>query len=499
MSRATQVVVTLPARTPEEARREIEQARDEGADVAEIRWDRWPEARRADVGTLFPSPLPLLGTYRSRAEGGEAASGPLERAIALAVLAQQPFQYLDVEAARDLPIRDPLARALHRQGAPTLVVSSHLPEGTPAEEIRRRLWSTASPPAITKVVVPAGVREALERLLPVLPAPDSGRYVVHTTGRSGPLLRAWAERRGMALVFARLHAVPTSPGPIEAAQIPVAWLVPFLRAEGSAPLFGLLGRSVSASPSPELHQRWMRSQGHAGLYLPLDILDPEELAHALPILLEGGFRGFNVTHPFKVAALPFADRVGRGAEACGCTNTLTFHEGVLTAENTDLAAVLRRIPELEREKGRRFERITVLGSGGAARAALAAAVDLGRPREILARRADEAEALAARFGAELRRPGASPAADLLIHATPAGRSSSPDLDLSLDGVIGPSTFVLDFVYRPHHRFLAQRAAQRGAGYEDGWRLLVYQAAESYGLWWGAPPGPEAIRVAAEAG
>jgi shikimate 5-dehydrogenase len=51
--------------------------------------------------------------------------------------------------------------------------------------------------------------------------------------------------------------------------------------------------------------------------------------------------------------------------------------------------------------------------------------------------------------------------------------------------------VLDFVYGAEDPGLRQAVERRGAVYEDGRRLLVYQAAEAYRLWWGAAPIEEA--------
>jgi shikimate 5-dehydrogenase len=139
----------------------------------------------------------------------------------------------------------------------------------------------------------------------------------------------------------------------------------------------------------------------------------------------------------------------------------------------------------------------VRGAGGAARAALAAAQDRGARAAVWARRAHEAAETARAFGAEVagRRPGRS--STLIVNATPVGRTEADALPFDLGGELGPRSYVLDFVYASDDPLLRRAAEANGAGYEDGQRLLVYQAAASYAIWWGRAPADELVDRAIE--
>ncbi|MGI0052788.1 MAG: hypothetical protein ACREC5_05065, partial [Thermoplasmata archaeon] len=129
--------------------------------------------------------------------------------------------------------------------------------------------------------------------------------------------------------------------------------------------------------------------------------------------------------------------------------------------------------------------------------ALAAAQLAGAPSELRGRNAERTNALAREFGSEIgRRTG--PPAEILVHATLSGSPGAPELELPLDGLIGPESYVFDLVCSPTHRFLESEARQRGARYEDGRDLLVLQAAGSFARWWGRPVPPEEIRATREA-
>lgn len=479
------IVVTLPARSVDEAIREIALARDDGADAAEVRVDRFSAAERDRVDHLFPSPLPLLVAYRSRAEGGEGEDAPERRRAILRGLSSQPFRWIDLELVRDLDLLPslPPVETLGR------VVSCHT--SVDAEGAwTHRLRELEGIDGIGKLVLRASVGQALEEVVPQAVRVGE-EIVVHTTGPSGPLLRAWARRFGFPLVYAAPGSA-TGTAPVESAQIGVDRLRPFLEAEEPPPLFAVCGRPVEHSRSPEIHSRWMREDGRRGLYLALAFDNDREFLDALGPLADGGFRGLNVTHPFKTVAAEAATELGAGARACGVANCLTLRDGGMSAENTDLLAVLRRMEEL-RSTGRWDGRsLAVVGAGGAARATLAAARELGANATVYARRMEAARELARTFDARASTPSDGPVGSLLVHATDVGREPGVALALDLGRLLGAGSYVLDWVYRPASPVIRDAAESASATYEDGRRLLVYQAAASYEIWWGRPPSEASI-------
>jgi len=489
MNRVPAVVVTLPARTVADARKQVAEARRSGADLAEVRCDRLTPAERGRLEALFPSELPLVATLRSRAEGGEGPDAPEERRTWLSEIARLPFREIDIESARDLPVAASLAP---REGR-GLIVSSHRLQPVPTTEWARLLREPVPEGATRKVVVPAGIGQLVSEMLPALPPPGETALVAHTVGSSGPLLRAWAGRFGLSMVFASLPADAAGEprSVVEPSQIPVDRLRAYLDAGGIAPIFAVAGHPVAHSRSPSLHARWMRENRRSGLYLALDFEDESEFVESLPFLVDGGFRGLNVTHPFKHAALEVADRVGSGALACGVANTLSFDREEVEAENTDLAAVLRRFEELRADSTWDGRSVGVIGAGGAARATLAAARSMGVEAWVWARRPEIAENLAREFGAHASSSSGPERPTLVVNATPLGR----------EGAEGPfpgapwltsGGHLLDWVYDPATPVARKEAERVGASYEDGSRLLVYQAAASFGIWWGDEPSADQL-------
>jgi shikimate dehydrogenase len=483
------IIASLPSTSVAEARQDAARAAEAGADVAEVRFDRWPAAERTRAGELFPSPIPLLATLRSTAEGGSGPDEPAERRAWREEMLHLPFAWVDLEFARDLAGPFPASSSV------TWVVSSHFPPGTPMRSVHQRLAAAAPVPAISKVIVPATVAETLRSLLPELPPPGDGRRIVHTTGASGPLLRAWARRLGLAAVYGSLPRSATSAAPVEASQIPVDRLRRFLAVDPAPPWFAVIGRPIAHSRSPDLHHRWMEAEGRTGLYVALEFESEQELAESIDDLVAAGLRGLNVTHPFKDAAYRLATRTGPGAEACGCANTLTFEGDEIAAENTDLLAVLRRLEDLRKDGRWNGADLAIVGTGGAARAALAAAHSLGVRPVVIGRNPERVRELAERFSGVVGTPDSATPTSVLIHATPVGRRGAGALNLPLGPWLGPNTHLLDFVYRAEETNVPDLARRHGSTYEDGTRLLGYAAASSYEIWWGRAPSPEMIDAA----
>jgi shikimate dehydrogenase len=291
-------------------------------------------------------------------------------------------------------------------------------------------------------------------------------------------------------VFASLPE-DASAGSVEASQIPVDRLASFLAAP-HAPIFALLGHPVAHSLSPAIHHGWMRQEGHAGLYVTLDVTSSEEFRLALEVLPTRGLRGVNVTHPWKRLAFDCAGERSADALATGAANCLTFIDGRIEADNTDLEAVRRRLDELK-ESGRwDGAGLTVLGGGGAARATLAAARRMGSEATVLTRRPSESEALASEFDARAGTLLAPSPAQLVVHATDFGRTDQGALELPLRSMLSSRTHLLDWVYAPAVPTLANIVREAGGSYEDGRRLLVYQAAASYRRWWGESPDSDSV-------
>ncbi len=97
-----------------------------GATAVEVRADLLPGG--TDLAALVAaSPLPVLVTLRSRAEGGEGPGDVSERRRFFAEAAALPAALFDLEAERD---RETVDKVIPRE---RVVLSAHFGEGVPAD------------------------------------------------------------------------------------------------------------------------------------------------------------------------------------------------------------------------------------------------------------------------------------------------------------------------------------------------------------------------------
>ncbi len=484
------LVVTLPGRTAEELRAELAVAAQAGADLVEIRLDRLSPGEFTRLERVHDLPLmhpwvPAIGTLRSRSEGGEGPDDPVARAAILQrALELFPFSFLDLEVSRDGALRETFRQD---NGRPlSLVGSTHFPGPVPVGPVVARLEETLASFDVAKVVLPADGRYLVEELLPALRPFKDRPYVVHSVGGLGSVLRVLSRRLGMEWVFGALPEGPPdrpSPRPVEPSQVPADRLRRFLDAPGDCPWYAVVGRPLGHTLSPYYQNLFFEATEVCGLYVPLEPSASDELPVLLRALRAYGLAGVNVTRPYKTQAASLAEKADEDVELSGAANTLRLPPtGPIEAFNTDVQALRRRLEEGEQEGLWDGGRMLVVGTGGAARAAILAGLGTGARVRVLSRSPERARALAAEFPAEAVQaalPETLTPFPLVVHATPAGQSAGPEDFPPLAPALGKGSWLLDLVYRPILTRLRDWTAAAGARYEDGTRILLYQARESF--------------------
>lgn len=249
----------------------------------------------------------------------------------------------------------------------------------------------------------------------------------------------------------------------------------------------VIGDPIEHSRSPLIHGFWLERLGIAAEYRRTRVRREELAAFIAARRNDPLWRGCNVTMPLKLDALMMAERRLDGAVQAGACNLLAPHDGKLVAGNTDIEAVITVISRLAED--RPTGSVTVLGSGGAARAVLVALGRMGMRRvSIHSRNSAEARSLTVQFGLQLQPAGveAPVRTDALINATPLGMSGAPPLELHLSGM-PPRGWVFDLVTSPNPTPLVVAAEHRGLAASGGLAMLVEQAASSFPLFFGAEP------------
>ena len=259
----------------------------------------------------------------------------------------------------------------------------------------------------------------------------------------------------------------------------------------------MLGRPIGHSLSPVLHNAGYAAAALDGWAYTAHECGQAELA-GFVAALGPEWVGLSLTMPLKEVALDVADEVAPVAAAIGAVNTLVrLPDGTWRGENTDAPGM---VDALLAAGVSTVEHVAVLGAGGTARAALAAARDIGAAAvSVYARRPDaveEMEPAAADLGITLIAAAwadarAAGEAEVVVSTVPTGVADP--LAATMTWRSGGVFF--DAVYDPWPTRLAAGAERAGCHIVSGLELLLAQAVRQFELYTGVDAPIAAMRAA----
>jgi shikimate dehydrogenase len=254
-----------------------------------------------------------------------------------------------------------------------------------------------------------------------------------------------------------------------------------------------------------LHEREADRQGIRLLYTTIDSSVHAIGARDLPDLLSWarrlGYRGLNVTHPFKQEIIRYLDELSAEARVLGAVNTVVFDDDAIRGHNTDASGFRRSFDRSFAAVPR--QRVVQLGAGGAGCAVAHAMLTLGARHltviDLDGARADGlAEALAGEFGAERVSTGTPGEltgllknAEGVINATPIGMAHHPGCPVPASD-LRQDLWVADIVYLPSDTTLLRAARAVGAATLPGTGMSAYQAVAAFEHFTGVPADATAM-------
>ena len=270
----------------------------------------------------------------------------------------------------------------------------------------------------------------------------------------------------------------------------------------TGPFAEVIGDPIAQSKSPAIHGFWLDRLGIAGSYGRCHVLAGDLADYLARRRDDEQWRGCNVTMPHKQAIMPLLDRLDPLATKIGAVNTvLREPDGTLTGINTDAPGFLEPLRDVLAQT-HLFRMARILGTGGAARAIVAALAnkgfvivlagrDPGKARALLDELApgDDHHAIALDHFASYTdfafddREGLL---DLVINASPLGMTGQPPLPFDFSHA-PPGSLVYDIVTSPLDTDFLQRAREQGFRTIDGLSMLIGQADVAFTRFFGASP------------
>jgi 3-dehydroquinate dehydratase / shikimate dehydrogenase len=467
--------VTVTADTMAELRTRRDSVAD--ADMVELRLDtvKDPSAAAALAGRKKP----VIITCRPKSEGGHFNGSEDERRAILSEALSLGAEYVDLEFTGSC------ADLMERTGGRRVILSHHNFTGMPADIKPLAHAMLASGAEVVKLAATAhSLRDCLT--LRAIGKATRVPMALVAMGEAGIASRVLASWMGSCWSYAGDGAAP--------GQLPVQRMheeYRFRRIGARTAVYGVLGKPVSHSVSPAMHNAAFRAAHLDAVYLPLaasDFADFEAFAD------EVNLAGVSVTAPFKVSAFERADECDAVSRRIQSVNTLRRDSGKWLGCNTDVTGFLAPLESTMRLPG---VRATILGAGGAARSVSVALASAGVKVTIAARRNDQAQSVAALTGAAITAWPPDPASwDLLVNATPLGTAPGVDASPLPDDYLFHGGVVYDLVYNPPQTKFLGAAARAGCRTIGGLDMLVAQAQAQFEWWTGGRPADRVMRDAA---
>ncbi|HEY4696574.1 MAG: shikimate dehydrogenase [Gallionellales bacterium RIFCSPHIGHO2_02_FULL_57_16] len=294
--------------------------------------------------------------------------------------------------------------------------------------------------------------------------------------------------------------------------------------------YAVIGNPIAHSKSPQIHKLFAQQTGqdisYEAILAPLD-----DFVATVERLRKEGYKGCNVTVPFKFEAFKLATKLSERAQSAQTVNTFKFEGNALIGDNTDGVGLVR---DIENNLGFPLKglRVLLMGAGGATYGAVLPLLDAGVKLGVVNRTIKKAQQLGEAFAAQGHIAVFGYADldgltfDCIINATSSGLSGempplpssnhtpSQALPLSppfakgdvkvpssvngeakvppfvkggLRGIFAPGALAYDMMYGRETPFMKFAREQGAAVVSDGLGMLVEQAAESFYIWRGVRP------------
>lgn len=243
--------------------------------------------------------------------------------------------------------------------------------------------------------------------------------------------------------------------------------------------FGLLGRKLSHSFSPEIHRQL--GQYSEPYQYGLFEVEPEDLEE---FVRHGDWAGLNVTIPYKQDVMAFCDEISPEAVRIGAVNTLVRREGRILGYNTDYAGFRMTVEASGAPVS--GAKCIVLGSGGASKAVICVLEDMGASEVVVVSRDG-------RTGCDYQQMKMlHQDAVIMVNTTPVGMYPNTGVSAAYPGAFWKLEYVFDVVYNPLRTNFLCQARKSGMEGFNGLKMLVGQAKASAEYFLGCKISDEAV-------
>ena len=237
---------------------------------------------------------------------------------------------------------------------------------------------------------------------------------------------------------------------------------------------GIIGYPLKTTFSPPMHNAAFKALNLDGKYVQLPVKE-DALKDAIYGLSALGFRGFNVTIPYKKKVIQYLDEISKEAISIDAVNTVLIGENKLTGFNTDTYGFEESLNTYQINLTNK--KIFLIGAGGVAYAC-SYVINKKKPSSFIITDIieEKAKKLANIYKADttssksLEKLAAE--SDIILNATP----------IDLQDKILPLMKKDSVYYDINYKFRVKE--QKGVKVVNGNLMLILQGARAFTIWTG---------------
>ena len=243
-------------------------------------------------------------------------------------------------------------------------------------------------------------------------------------------------------------------------------------------IFGILGYPLEHSFSKDYFNNKFKNEGINAQYKNLEI----PVITDLPKVLEENptLTGFNVTSPFKEQIIPYLNRIENEAQEIQAINCVRVerdknHNPILIGRNADMYGF---VDSLRKELTPKHAKALVLGTGGAAKAAIYGLRSLGIQPQLVSRSKTSETITYDELTQDIFDEN-----KLIVNCTPLGML--PDIQTKAPlpyDLLDETHFLYDMIYNPETTAFLAEGVKRGCKTKNGYDMLINQAIKSWEIW-----------------
>ena len=250
--------------------------------------------------------------------------------------------------------------------------------------------------------------------------------------------------------------------------------------------FCIIGKPISHSLSPTLHNYWFKKYNIDAEYNLLEI-NENEINSVINKIKNKELHGLNITLPYKKKIIPYLTKVVNDAKESKSVNTVFLDGDDIVGENTDVfgfqAGYLKEIVNPKKNNIKAL----ILGAGGVAPSIILALIKSNVQEICVTNRTHEKSLFLKRqfknieviewqnYDDEIRN------FDIIINATSLGLKNNDDFKNLFQNVKKELVFI-DTIYNPGQTKMIKHLKSKNIKTYNGLDMFIYQGQKSFYTW-----------------